>query len=97
MGAGYLCPKFTNSLTGEFILEIKNYYTGKNKKYGYLEFIEKVSFNEDNIIDEIQNSLVALRKKLIDINNELTQLTKKDIKLLNLDYERYIITSSDDE
>jgi len=79
------------------LLEIKNYYSGKNKKYSYLEFIEKVSFNEDNIVDEIQNSLLALRKELIDINNELSKLTKKDVKLLNLDYERYIITSGDDE
>ncbi len=79
------------------LLEIKNYYSGKNKKYSYLEFIEKVSFNEDNIVDEVQNSLLALRKELIDINNELSKLTKKDIKLLNLDYERFIITSSDDE
>ncbi|MFX1337671.1 MAG: hypothetical protein ACFFDK_03595 [Promethearchaeota archaeon] len=79
------------------LLEIKQYYSGKNKKYGYLEFIEKVSFNEDNIVDEIQNSLLALRKELIDINNEFSKLTKKEIKLLNLDYERYLITSSDDE
>ena len=47
--------------------EIKNYYSGKNKKYSYLEFIEKVSFNEDNIVDEIQNSLLDLRKELINI------------------------------
>jgi hypothetical protein len=79
------------------LIEIKNYYSGKNKKYSYLEFIEKVSFNEDNIVDEIQNSLVALRKELVDINNEISNLTKKDLKLLDLDYERFIITSSDDE
>jgi len=79
------------------LLEIKNYYSGKNKKYGYLEFIEKVSFNEDSIVDKIQNSLLTLRNELIEINNELSKLTKKEIKLLNLDYERYLITSSDDE
>ena len=71
--------------------------TGKNKKYSYLEFIEKVSFNEDNLVDEIQNSLLTLRNELVDINDELLKLTKKEIKLLNLDYERFIITSSDDE
>ncbi len=79
------------------LLEIKNYYSGKNSKYGYLEFIEKVSFNEDNIVDEIQNSLLDLREQLIDINKKLSEFTKKEIKLLNLDYERYIITTSDDE
>ncbi len=78
------------------LLEIKNSYSGKNKKNSYLKFIEKVSFNEDNIVDEIQNSLLALRKELVDINNEISKLTKKEIKLLNLDYERFIIRSSDD-
>ena len=79
------------------LVEIKNYYSGKNKKFGYLEFIEKVSFNEDNIVDEIQNLLLDLRSKLITINNEISKFTIKEIKLLNLDYERYIITSSDEE
>jgi hypothetical protein len=79
------------------LLKIKNYYSGKNKKYSYLEFIEKVSFNEENIVDEIQNSLLTLRKELIEINNELSKLTTKEIKLLNLDYERFIITSNDEE
>jgi hypothetical protein len=61
-----------------------------------LEFIEKVSFNEGNIVNEIQDSLITLREQIIEINSKISKLTKKDIKLLNLDYERFILTSSDD-
>jgi len=77
------------------LLEIKIYYTGKNKINSYLEFIEKVSFNEDEIVNRIQNSLIDLRKEIIEIDNEISKLTKKDLKLLNLDYERLIIMSKD--
>lgn len=78
------------------LLEIKNYYSGKSKKFKYLEFIEKVSFNEDNIVNTIQSALIKLREELIKVNNELEKLTNKELKLLNLDYERYLITSRDD-
>ncbi|MFX1448760.1 MAG: hypothetical protein ACFFCG_11610 [Promethearchaeota archaeon] len=78
------------------ILEIKKYYSGKGKKFKYLEFIEKVSFNEDNIVNIIQSTLIELRESLIEVNNELEKLTKKELKLLNLDFERYLITSRND-
>ncbi len=80
----------------EKLMEIKNFYSGKKKRYSYLEFIEKVSFNEDNIVDNIQDTLLALRKELIKINDEISKTTKKEIKLLNLDFERYIITNTDE-
>jgi len=78
------------------LLEIKRYYSGKGKRYNYLEFIEKVSFNEENIVNNIQNALIDLREELVKINSKITSFTKKELKLLNLDYERYIITSNDD-
>ena len=78
------------------IVDIKSYYSGKKKKFKYLKFIEGITFNEDDILDNIQYSLVELRKKLIKINEELSKVTLKEIKLLNLDYERLIITSSDE-
>ena len=74
------------------IKDLKSIYSGKDKEYTYLEFIEKVSFNEDNIIDTIQDTLLKLRDKLIKIDKERSQYTKKEIKLLNLDFERYLIT-----
>ncbi|MBY8982640.1 MAG: hypothetical protein KGD57_06810 [Candidatus Lokiarchaeota archaeon] len=74
--------------------KIRNYYTGKNRKNSYLEFIEKISFDEDNINEKIKNELIILREKIIDINKILKLLTKKQIKLLNLDYERFFITNS---
>jgi len=78
------------------LTEIKSYYSGKKKKYSYLEFIEKVSFNEDDIVNVIQDILLALREELIEINDEVSKITKKYIKLLNLDFERYIIMNSDE-
>ena len=78
------------------LIELKNNYSGKNKKYRYLEFIEKISFNEDEIVDNIQNSLIDYRKELVKINEEISKKTEKELKLLNLDYERLIIMSSED-
>jgi hypothetical protein len=78
------------------ILELKGYYSGKDKKFKYLEFIEKVTYNEEDILDTIQQTLVDLRKEVKTINDTISALTKKEIKLLNLDYERFIITTSED-
>jgi hypothetical protein len=78
------------------ILKIKKYYSGKDKEYSYLEFIEKISFNEDNLVNQIQESLVDLREDIVEIRDKTSKDTKKDIKLLNLDFERFILTSSDD-
>ena len=74
----------------------KKNYSGKNRRFSYLEFIEKISYNEEGIVDNIQNSLIELRKELVRINEKITKLTEKEIKLLNLDYERIILMSSDD-
>jgi hypothetical protein len=78
------------------IVELKNFYSGKDKKFKYLEFIEKVTYNEDNTLDFIQKTLVDLRKELMNFNEEILRENKKDLRLLNLDYERLIITSSED-
>lgn len=78
------------------ILELKKYYSGKDKKFKYLEFIEKVTYNEEDILDNIQKSLVDLRKEVMSINDKISELNKKDLKLLNLDFERFIITNSED-
>ena len=93
---GLLNIRFSMEQFNEKILEIKKFYSGKDKKFNYLEFIEKVSFNEDNIVNNIQNVLLKLREDLIKINKEFEGFTKKELKLLNLDYERYLITRSDD-
>ncbi|MFX0006562.1 MAG: hypothetical protein ACFFAV_07525 [Candidatus Hermodarchaeota archaeon] len=89
---------FRNQLENieEKLMDLKNIYSGKEKKYGYLEFIERISFNEEGIIDDIQNSLIELRKQLIMINENVNSYTEKELKLLNLDYERLIIMSSDE-
>ena len=75
---------------------LRSYYTGKNKRNTYLSFIEKVSFNEDNIVNNIQNELIDLREEVIEINEKVSNFNKKDLRLLNLDFERLLITSSDE-
>ncbi|MFX0105043.1 MAG: hypothetical protein ACFE75_06100 [Candidatus Hodarchaeota archaeon] len=77
------------------LMKLKTIYSGKDKKFSYLEFIEKISFNEEGIVSDIQNSLVELRKDLVKINEQISKLTEKELKLLNLDYERLIIMSSE--
>jgi len=91
-----LNTRFRMEQLDEKILDTKKIYSGKDKKFNYLEFIEKVSFNEENIVNKIQNVLLNLREDLIEINKDLQVVTKKELKLLNLDYERYLITRSDD-
>ncbi len=78
------------------LIDLKKYYSGKNKNYSYLEFIEKVSFNEDGLVNRIQNSLIDLRKELVKINEQISKITEKELKLLNLDYERLVLMSSDE-
>ncbi|MFX1311821.1 MAG: hypothetical protein ACFFHD_04290 [Promethearchaeota archaeon] len=78
------------------LIELKSLYSGKEKKFRYLEFIEKVTYNEDNILNNIQNTLINLRKDLININEKLKKMTKKELKLLNLDHERVIISRSEE-
>ncbi|MFW9878640.1 MAG: hypothetical protein ACFFG0_36635 [Candidatus Thorarchaeota archaeon] len=78
------------------LIDLKNYYSGKHKKYKYLEFIEKISFNEDNIVDNFQNALISYRKELVEKNEEISKVSEKELKLLNLDYERLILMSSED-
>ena len=75
--------------------DLKKIYSGKDKKFKYLEFIEQVTYNEDNTLDFIQKSLVDLREEVMNINKDVVKLTKKEIKLLNLDYERLLITRSE--
>ncbi len=78
------------------LIDLKKIYSGKEKKYSYLEFIEMISFNEEGIVDNIQKTLIELRKQLIMINENIDSFTEKELKLLNLDYERLIIMSSDE-
>ena len=75
---------------------LKNNYTGKNKRNTYLTFIQKVSFNEDDIVNKLQGELVNLREKVIEINDNLSNFNKKNLRLLNLDFERLLITSSEE-
>ena len=79
------------------LVDLKKIYSGKEKKNNYLRFIEKISFNEEEMVDNIQNVLIELRKELVKINERITKLTEKELKLLNLDYERLILMSSDEQ
>jgi hypothetical protein len=76
--------------------DVRSVYTGKDRKYSYLEFIEKVSFDEENMVSDLQERVVKIRNELININEELSSYNKKELKLLNLDLEKLIIMSSDE-
>jgi len=89
--------RFTLNDVEQKILEIKDMYSGKKKKLSYLDFIEKVSFNEDGILDSIQQTLLELRQTLVRINKDTSEITEKKLKLLNLDLERMILLEGEDE
>jgi hypothetical protein len=76
--------------------EIKEIYSGINKKSSYLQFVEIISFNEDDILAKIQAKLITLRDDIVKVKSEIADFTMKDLKLLNLDYERLIIMSNED-
>ena len=63
----------------------------------YMEFIEKATFNEDNIAEKVRDLLVESRNSLKKISDGCNTYSKKELRLLNLDLERMIIEEGWDE
>ena len=76
---------------------IKSLFSGKNQKMSYLDFIEEVSNNEEEISQNIRKSLLKIRSKLKEVNDMTSSTSIKDFKLLNLDLEREIIENEDED
>ncbi|GAH49231.1 unnamed protein product, partial [marine sediment metagenome] len=55
------------------LIEMRTYYSTKEKKYSYLEFIEQISEEK-----------MEIQKKLIDLRNEISKL-KPTLKLIESD------------
>ena len=70
---------------------LRSYYSGADQIMSYMDFIEKTTYNEDNISEKIAKSLLSARNKLKSISQTIDDHTKKDLKVLNLNIERYII------
>jgi len=70
---------------------LRRYYSGKNQIMPYMTFIQKATFNEDNIADTVRDLLLEARNKLKKISDGCDLYDVKDLKLLNLDLERKII------
>ncbi|RLI63609.1 MAG: hypothetical protein DRO88_09430 [Promethearchaeia archaeon] len=77
--------------------ELRAYYSGKNQKLTYIDFIQKSTYDEDNISEKIKNLLIEARNSLKEISEKLEKYPKKQMKLLNLDIERMIIEKGLDE
>ena len=71
--------------------KLQAYYSGKNQIMPYLTFIQKTTYDEDDISSKIRDSLITARNKLKYITQQLDQYSIKDLKMLNLDLDRYII------
>lgn len=69
---------------------LRAYYSGKKQVMPYLTFIEKTTF-DDEISEKVKALLVTARDELKSISEELEKYSKKDLKLLNLDYERAVL------
>ncbi|MHA1473793.1 MAG: hypothetical protein ACTSQ5_01260 [Promethearchaeota archaeon] len=77
--------------------ELRAHYSGKNQKMTYLKFIQKSTYDEDNISEKIKNLLIDARNSLKEVSEKLEKYPKKEMKLLNLDIERMIIEKGLDE
>ncbi len=77
--------------------ELRAYYTGKNQKMSYLEFIQKSTYDEDDISEKIKNLLIDARNSLKEVSEKMEEYPKKEMKLLNLDIERMILEKGLDE
>ncbi|MHA1775388.1 MAG: hypothetical protein ACTSWC_01365 [Promethearchaeota archaeon] len=75
----------------EDMQKLQAYYSGKNQIMPYLTFIQKTTYDEDDISSKIRDSLITARNKLKYITQQLDQYSIKDLKMLNLDLDRYII------
>jgi len=72
-------------------------YSGKNQKHPYFEFMKLVAFNEDGIVDAIQEQLISARKDLLEIQQQFGKYTDHLVKLVNLDYERALLIQEMEE
>ncbi len=77
--------------------ELRAHYSGKNQKMTYLKFIQKSTYDEDNISEKIKNLLIDARNSLKEVSEKLEKYPKKEMKLLNLDIERMILEKGLDE
>ncbi len=59
------------------LTEIKSYYTGKNRKYGYLEFLEKIP----ELKDEIQELLISTKSNVEYIIEMMSSIESELIKI----------------
>ncbi len=77
---------------------LRAYYSGKKQTMPYMTFITKTTYDEDDISEKIKTLLIDARNALKQINITMNAYSKKDLKILNLDLERFIIDEGlDDE
>ncbi|MHA1511670.1 MAG: hypothetical protein ACTSRX_08120, partial [Promethearchaeota archaeon] len=51
--------------------ELRAHYSGKNQKMTYLKFIQKSTYDEDNISEKIKNLLIDARNSLKEVSEKL--------------------------
>lgn len=77
--------------------KLRAYYSGKKQVMPYLKFIEKTTYDEDNIAETIKSMLLEARNALKVINDKLDEYPKKEMKLLNMDVERAVFELAEEE
>ena len=70
--------------------QLRAYYSGKKQVMPYMTFIEETSFN-DEISETVKSLLLDARNALKEISDVSDDYSKKELRLLNLEVERYII------
>ncbi len=77
--------------------DLRAYYSGKNQIMPYMTFIEKATFDEDDLSEEVRTALLEARNGLKKVNDMANKYSKRDMKILNLNVERMIIEEGLDE
>jgi hypothetical protein len=76
---------------------LRAYYSGKKQVMSYLKFIEKATYDEDELSEKIKAMMLSARNALKGVSEEIEKYSKKDLKLLNLDLERLIVDLPEEE
>jgi hypothetical protein len=77
--------------------KLRGYYSGKKQMMPYLSFIEKTSFDEDEIAEKVKQTLMDARNDLKTISDQIDKYDKKQLKLMNLDYERAVLELGEED
>ncbi|GAB4305291.1 MAG: hypothetical protein Kow0069_00840 [Promethearchaeota archaeon] len=92
-----LCAWLEGTALLQEIEGIERKYSGKKREMTYLEFMRKVSFDEDSTLTNLREMLKECREKFVELRKSIKDITKKKVRLLTLDYDRQLVLAEEDD